>query len=336
MAEQTDEELIAAALEERDSEEVQTEPEAEVEVEPEAETEPETETQVEVEDDEPEVDTQEQPDDSADPDTDDTPTEPTFKPVTIKARGMEIEIKSQKELMDLAHKGFDYFKKTQELSSWRKQIGLIESAGLSDAELQRFADAKKGDKLAIASIAKSYGVDTLDIDDNDSELYKPQTQMGTAEQYEIEDISREIQANPEHAAHFSRVAGSVPDDFADLVANNPAMLRSFNNHVETGLAERIIPEAMKAQMQYGGTFMDHYSRIGEGMYGQDNPVTKSPQQQVESEKPQMTERERGLRQRAASPGRSKQKKFSAIETAEDIWDMDDSAFEAYASKSKGH
>ena len=336
MAELTDEELITAALQERDGEEVQTDSEPEVEVEPEPTTDV-TDTDVGDIEDEPEPETQVEgdgvePDDSADPDTDDTPTEPAFKPVTIKARGMEIEIKSQKELMDLAHKGFDYFKKTQELSTWRKQIGLIESAGLSDAELQRFADAKKGDKLAIASIAKAYGVDTLDIEDNDSELYTPQTQMGTTEQYEIEDISREIQSNPEHAERFSRVAGSVPNDFAELVAGNSAMLRSFNEHVATGLAERIIPEATKAQMQYGGSFMDHYSRIGEAMAGQAPEPT--PQQQVESTKPQMTERERGLRQRAASPGRSKEKKFSAIETAEDIWDMDDKAFEAYASNQK--
>ena len=113
------------------------------------------------------------------------------------------------------------------------------------------------------------------------------------------------------------------------------MLRSFNEHVTTGLAERIIPEAMKAQMQYGGDFMSHYSRIGEVMVGSEEPAQAPQTKAPAEEKPQMTDRERDLRKRAASPGKGTGKKFTAIDTAEDIWDLDDSAFDAYASKLKG-
>ena len=57
------------------------------------------------------------------------------KPVKIKSKNLEVEIKDPKELIELAHKGFDYFKKTQELAKWRNDIKLSKKAALAKRSL---------------------------------------------------------------------------------------------------------------------------------------------------------------------------------------------------------
>jgi len=131
-------------------------------------------------------------------------------------------------------------------------------------------------------------------------------------------VAEEIKADPEHAQHFQRVAQTLPDDFVDKVASDAMLLKHFSDHVKSGLAEKVIPEAVKSQMLYGGDFFSHYSRIGETMLAEDN----KPQ---ETTKPVITDRERELRNKASSPSRGKPK-VSFKADADSIWDMDDEAF----------
>jgi len=250
------------------------------------------------------------------------------KPVKIKSRGMEIDINSEKELIELAHKGFDYFKKTQELAKWRKDIGVIEDAGLGIEELQLLADVKNGDKEAIAALMNTYGYDPLEVEPEAGVGYKPQTP--NLPDFEIQDIVETIKSEPEHAQHFQQIASAVPDDFLNEVGSDPVKLAHFNDHIKRGLADKIVPEAMKAQALYGGKFMDHYTRIGQQLAAQDmqtptpSPTPASEPKVAPQQKP-LSDRERELRRKATTPKRGS-KKVSFKADAESIWDMSDEEF----------
>jgi hypothetical protein len=247
------------------------------------------------------------------------------KPVKIKSRGMEIDISSEKELVELAHKGFDYFKKTQELAKWRKDIDVIENAGLSIQELQLLADVKNGDKTAMASLVNTYGYDPMDIEPSDSASYKPEPVAPV--NYEIESIVENIKSNPEHAEHFQKIATAVPDDFLNEVGSDPVKLMHFDDHIRRGLADKIVPEALKAQALYGGSFMEHYTRLGQKLSQQEpqQPATVVTEQPAPQQKP-LSEREKELRRKATPRSNTGGRKVSFKADAESIWDMSDEDF----------
>ena len=140
----------------------------------------------------------------AEPKEDDEETNPygfkLNKPIPIKARGMEINIGTEKELVELAHKGFDYFKKTQELAEWRKSIDVLSETVITVEELRRLADVKGGNKEAVAAMLESYGVDPLMVEQEDAGRYQPQQIPET--DYQVHMVAEELKAEPEHAQHF--------------------------------------------------------------------------------------------------------------------------------------
>jgi hypothetical protein len=247
------------------------------------------------------------------------------KPVKIKARGMEIDITDPAELITLAHKGFDYFKKTQELAQWRKDISVIEKGGLTTEELQILAELKNGNKEAAGALLKAYGVDPYELTEDTT--FKPSGQFAPAS--EVEMVAQEILSQPELAEKVKQTVSVVPQDFSQKVSSDPNLLRAFADHVRTGLAEQIIPEAMKRQMIYGGNFFDHYTEVGEALLaGSQQSMTApaaQPQAQQAQPRKELSDKERRLRQKAAPPRRGKKQSF--IEDAEAIWDMSDEEFE---------
>ena len=250
------------------------------------------------------------------------------KPVKIKARGMEIDINDPKELVQLAHKGFDYFKKTQELAQWRKDIEVLNKGQISTEELQLLADLKAGSKEAAAALLNQYGVDPLDLEPEQAAGYQP-NQYYTDTPTEVDQVIEVIKSDPEWAAQMSEVTAHVPDDFLQTIGSDATMLSRFAEHVKTGLAQQIIPEAMKLQALRGVPFFDAYTMVGEQLIAQQNAAPQQPK----SVAPQMSEKERNLRRKAATPKKKGSgKRTSFIQDAEEIWNMTEDEFLEYEAK----
>ena len=327
----TDEELEAEALKELETPEPEEEPVVPEEDEGEEPEETEEEPEEEIETSEEDLPKEEEPTDTEDHvvegEEGEKPTAPENdygielkKPVTIKARGMEIDITDPQELITLAHKGFDYFKKTQELAQWRKDISVIEKGGITTEDLQILAELKSGNKDAAGALLKMTGIDPYDLASDETKTFSPSEKFAPATEVEI--VAQEILSQPELAEKVKQTVSVVPQDFTQKVSSDPNLLRAFANHVQTGLAEQIVPEAMKRQMMYGGNFFDHYTEIGEALIA-------GSQQQPEprgTQKRELTEKERRLREKAAPP-KGKAKKQSFIDDAEQIWDMSDEEFD---------
>ncbi len=252
------------------------------------------------------------------------------KPVKIKARGMEIDITNPEELVVLAHKGFDYFKKTQELAQWRKDISVIEKGGLTTEELQVLAELKNGNKEAATALLKAYGVDPYELQTEETPTgFQPSDKFAPAS--EVELVAQEILSQPELAEKVKQTVSAVPQDFTQKVSSDPNLLRAFADHVRTGIAEQIIPEAMKRQMMYGGNFFDHYTEVGEALIGGSKQQVEEPPVQPQTK--ELSDKERRLRQKAAPP-KGKPKRQSFIRDAEEIWDLSDEEFDALVRSGK--
>jgi len=213
-------------------------------------------------------------------------SKPFKKPIQLKDRDMLIDIKNMDELIQLANKGLNYTRKMQSISPKRKTLEYIDSKGISEDDLHLLADIKTGNKEAITSIAKRHNIDLYSLD-ADVE-YVPNAQNKVPVYSEVEEIASEILSNDTLANTFKRMVQYTPDDFKAKLGTDPAILRGFATDVERGIAEKVLPEAIKiTSINPNISFLDAYGMAYGEIYKQ--PAQSMPQKpQIEVKKQDMT------------------------------------------------
>ena len=249
-------------------------------------------------------------DTTSDTDSVDEESDTGFEPVEVTIGGQTISLNSQEELIAFVRKGGGANTPTRQRKSQNDQI--IEQGALSESDLALLIDAKKGNKAAIAKLAKDSGVDIYDIDDDAASGYKQDFQPTYAT--EIDEVAQDIMEDTTLHTEFQSVVKNVPQDFAQLLASDPGALRNFAGHVKSGLAQKVIPEAIKQQMLHGGTFLDNYAKIGREMSDEKKPAEQSKTKRKENPRADK------LRERAKNHKGSNKGTKTKV-TGEDIWNM---------------
>jgi len=243
----------------------------------------------------------------------DSNTGSDFKPIEVEINGNKISIDSEDELQTFVRQ-FGNQNKTKTQRKTKEQL-ILEQAGLSEEDLRLLADAKSGDKAAIAKLAKQSNVDIYDLDEDLADEYSPKFDVEMPS--EVDQVAEEIMNNQELHTKFQEVVKSVPQDFTAVLVQDASALKNFAEHVESGLAQKIIPQAIKQQMLNGGNFIDHYAKIGREMVAH-NQLEKT----VRKKNPRAEE----LKKRARN-NKGTNKGTKTKETAEDVWSMSDKEFE---------
>mgnify|MGYP000057674084 FL=1 len=133
-------------------------------------------------------------------DKSDEVVQPTQEILKVKANGQEYEFtldEMKSQFGSIFAKAQDYTKKTQALKEYRRTIDIVQNAGLSDNDLNLFADVLKGDKDAIAAVLKRTGVDALDLD-VENVNYAPKNYGRNDTELAIKDIVDDISADKEY------------------------------------------------------------------------------------------------------------------------------------------
>lgn len=242
-----------------------------------------------------------------------TESEEKFSPIEVEVAGHKITINSKEEMLAYIKRGASTFEKKPETFVEEKTI--LEQAGLTADDLKLIADAKAGSKEAIALIAKRAGVDILDVENEMADAYKQQTQYYVST--DVDEIAREILNDAEHASEFKKIASSLPADFMQEVTSNAKDLKAFSSHIKSGIAQKVIPLAINAQIVNGGSFIDNYNKIGLEL------MTKEQTKQQEKTREQ-SDRVKEMRKRAGSGGGETPQKKEL--SGEDIWEMSDEEF----------
>ena len=237
-----------------------------------------------------------------------------FEPVEVTINGQTISLNSQEELLQFVKKGGSSAKVTSRKS---ENDQVIEQGKLSQNDLALLIDAKNGNKAAIAKLAKDSGIDIYDIDDDAAAGYKQQFQANIAT--EVDHVAEDIMQDTQLHESFKQVVSTVPKDFAEVLSTDASALRHFADHVKSGLAQKVIPEAIKQQMLHGGTFLENYAKIGREMSESKEAPEKSKTKRKENP------RADNLRKRAANP-KSKNKGTRTKVTGDDVWNLSDEDF----------
>ena len=205
-----------------------------------------SEPEVEVADEKPaEVDEQtENTEDEELPEITETPVH------KFKANGKEYSF-TPEEMMEQFPKIFgqamDYTKKTQALKPWRKTIDAIESARLGHDDINLMIDVFKGDKNAIAELIKRTGVDTLDLDTENSK-YVPKDYGRDDTALAIKDIVDEISADKEYETTHRILSKEWDERSFSELTKDPELIRLLHVDVKSGMYDKVQPIAEKMKV----------------------------------------------------------------------------------------
>jgi len=238
-----------------------------------------------------------------------------FEPINVLINGQKISLDTREEMIAFINKSANSIGRKQSKS---ENDQILEQGNITREDLQLLVDAKNGNKAAINKLAKTSGVDILDIDEN--EEYKPQ--FNPVIMTEIDEIANDILSNEDLAKQFKQTLKIIPDDFKKQISSDPNALKQFASHIESGLAAKIIPEAIKSGMMNDKSFIENYVTIGKRMYdeelatGNNNDKTSQRKTNPKAEE---------LRKRASNPKGLNQER-NKKDSADDIWNMSDEEF----------
>lgn len=182
----------------------------EPETEPEDENTPEQEEQAPEELPEPQEQTQEQEvvepnqeqeQEQEQPEQEQIDYEKAYKELfdtPIKADGTEFKLKNKDELIQLAQKGVNYTRKTQELAKDRKLVQSLREASIDEESLNMLIDVYKGNPEAIKEIVKKHNVEINEYEDSDEPKakYVPGKNIVSDLEVSMQDVIDEIQRSP--------------------------------------------------------------------------------------------------------------------------------------------
>lgn len=185
-------------------------------------------------------------------------------------------------------------------------------------DLQKLAEIKSGSKEALASIARESKIDVWDVD-TDSE-YNPNPEFQYNEPREVDAVAMEIMADDTWAKNVSSISAHVPDSFKEILATDARALRAFAEDVKNGVAQQLVPEALKLNaMNPNMDFIQAYITAGNNIFSNganQAPQTQAPAQPAQQQR-QTPKVDTANRAKAGSPRSSSSGKASA---EIDVWE----------------
>ena len=238
-----------------------------------------------------------------------------FKPIEFEIAGQKITLNSEEELKSMLSKGAESLSKQD--NSLELENEIIKQGKITADDLKLLIDAKNGDAKAIAKLAANSNIDILEVEADDADKYVPT--FAPVIISDVEKVAREISADIEHANQFTKIASNLPQDFKAAIMSNANDLKTFSEHIKNGLAQQIIPEAMKLVYTKGMNFADAYVAVG-------IELTQTKQEPKKEER-NLTDREKELRKKASESGNNQSNGGKKTLTVDDIANMSDEEFE---------
>lgn len=170
--------------------------------------------------------------------------------LAFKANGREYKF-TQEEIMAQFPKIFgqamDYTKKTQAMKPWRKTIDAIEEAKLGHDDINLMIDVMKGNKEAIAEVLKRTGVDSLEIDTENSK-YTPNDYGRDDKALAIKDIIEEISVDREYETTHKVLSKEWDEKSFKRMTDDPELIRLLHYDVKSGTFDKVQAVAEKIKV----------------------------------------------------------------------------------------
>jgi hypothetical protein len=255
--------------------------------------------------------------------------EGAFKPFEVDYGGTKLSIDTQEEMVALISKGLN----SKEPSKPTVEQDMMKQGNVQKEQLQLLIEAMNGNTGALAKIAEMGKIDLLDVDGESSKNYESSFKLQQID-HDLDAVANSIVGNKELFGKWETLTNQADDDFVQTIMSDSQTLKSFKNHMETGLAEAVMPMAIKRAKLTGESLFDAYATVGreyadgiEKAKGDTKQTeTKQEKREEKKEERQMTDREKKLREQASS-GNSSKETDGEPKDDDDIWNMSDEEFQ---------
>lgn len=187
----------------------------------------------------------------------------------FKANGKQLQVKNVDEAIQLMQMGANYNKKMAALKPNLKMLKLLENNNLLDQQKLSFLiDLDKKDPEAVKKLVKDSGVDPLEINTDEESDYKPNTYTVHDREIELDSVLDDIQDTPSYSKTIDVVSNKWDSASKQVIAQNPQLLKVINDHVASGVYERISKEIESERLfgrLEGLSDIEAYRQVGDAI-----------------------------------------------------------------------
>ena len=232
----------------------------------------------------------------------------------FKANGVDMQIQSIDDAIQLMQMGAGFHKKMSALKPAMRQMKLLEKHGLlDDAKLNYLIDLHNKNPEAIKSLLKDSNIDPLDLDLKADIKYIPTDRRVSDTEIVLDDVLNNIRETPTFQRTLNVISKEWDETSQNAIANEPQIIQTINGHMQDGTFDAVMQRVgyernmgrligvsdIHAYMQMGNTMADEGKLHRHGSTQQTMQPSSSIQPTMAE--PSKQEIERKQKKRAASP-----------------------------------
>ena len=267
--------------------------------------------------------------------TDTATVDKLFAP--FKASGVDMQVRSVDEAIQLMQMGANYQKKMQTLKPKMRLLQSMERHQFDEEKLNFALDLLSGNKEAIHKLVTdhSFNSDDLYDDDGNTPSYVPTDKLVSQSEMDVRAAFEQIETSP----HIGRVQQVLQKDWDTDSANefvkNPSLIINLEQQMQAGHFDIIQTEMMRQRTMYGQQTqhlndLQLYCAIGEHLVKQGQlkmpttpPVSTPPSQaSVVAPKPKKTTQQPQSDASKVAPSVRKQGNAKAVQNYLNMSDED--------------
>jgi hypothetical protein len=188
----------------------------------------------------------------------------------FKANGRDIKVNNVDEAITLMQMGANYNKKMAALKPNLKLMKLLEKSGLlSEEKISFLIDLNRKDPAAINKLVNDSGIDPMDLTADKASAYKQTAYTVDDREIELDTVLDELQDSPSYNRTLEIVGTKWDAASKQVVAGNPAIMRVINDHVSSGIYDRIQKEIDNERMfgrLIGLSDIEAYRQVGDALH----------------------------------------------------------------------
>jgi hypothetical protein len=188
----------------------------------------------------------------------------------FKANGRDIQVGNVDEAITLMQMGANYNKKMAALKPNLKLMKLLENNNLLNEEKIGFLiDLDKKNPAAINKLVKDSGMDPMDLDAEKASAYKQTAYTVDDREIELDTVLDELQGTPSYNRTLEIVSTKWDAASKQVIAGNPQLLKVINDHVSSGIYDRISKTVENERMfgrLIGVSDIEAYRQVGDALH----------------------------------------------------------------------
>ena len=161
-------------------------------------------------------------------------------PNSIKANGLDMEVKTSEDAVRLMQMGANYHKKMAGLKPSLRFVKMLEKANLLDEDKLNFLiDINNKNPEAITKLFKDSAIDPLDVNIKDESDYVPTKHNVNDSEMVLDGVLEDIQDSPTFEKTLDVVSNVWDKSSRNVIAKDPHIIELINEQIADGTYDKI-------------------------------------------------------------------------------------------------